>query len=343
MFRSLCAVGLLAFSGLAWAACLPGEVKGDDWLRLATWNADLSRKGPGMLLRDIMRGDDPDLRQLLEGVAAVDPDVLLLTRVDVDPQGAAVRGLQDLLGPGWDHALAPVQNRGLPSGADLDGDGLVGGADDAQGHGFFRGDGVMVLLSRIPLGGLVDHGDLLWRDLPGARLESVPQQVRDVQRLASSSWWQVQAGPVTLLAWAAGPPIFGKGRRNLDRNHDEAAFWLHLLDGPDAPKGPLVLTGLANADAGQGDMAALQALSAHPRLHPPLARPSADMPGGPARLSWMQASRDLCEGASGVWPQRRPDGTGDLVGRHRMLWLDVSVETNFRENDEIIPIVSNLP
>ena len=59
-------------------------------------------------------------------------------------------------------------------------------------------------------------------------------------------------GTLRLLAWHATPPVFdGPEDRNGRRNHDEAAFWLRLLDGAlpyPAPAAPFVLLGDANLD-----------------------------------------------------------------------------------------------
>jgi hypothetical protein len=44
----------------------------------------LSRAGPGLLLRDIVGGDDPQVLATLEMIAAADADVLLLLDMDFD-------------------------------------------------------------------------------------------------------------------------------------------------------------------------------------------------------------------------------------------------------------------
>lgn len=302
-------------------------------LRIATWNADLSRKGPGLLLRDILGDRDPGVAAVVAGLVAVRPDVVLLTRIDLDPDHVALRALIDRLaaaGLDYPHYHAPPQNRGLASGIDLDGNGRLAEAEDAQGYGRFQGDGAMAILSRLPLDPVADHAAFRWRDLPAARLAAVPGPARAVQRLSSSAHWVVavelpDGGRLHLLAWAATPPLFDTTGRNADRNHDEAAFWLRLLDGElpfAAPAGPLVLLGLANLAPGQGDGAALATLAHHPRLHPPLGLATADLRAGPAALSHLQASRDLRVLAAGIHP---PAGIlATASGRHRLLWVDLA-------------------
>lgn len=291
-------------------------------LRLAVWNADLSRDGPGLLLRDILSDKDPGVEVVLEGIATVAPDLLLLTRFDHDLRGMALRALADRLaaqGQIYPYLLAPEQNRGLQSGVDLDGNGRFGEADDAHGYGRFSGDGAMAVLSKLPLAFEADHSGFLWRDLPEARLTAIPEAARGVHRLSSSAHWQLRVGGITLLAWAATPPLFSATSRNSDRNHDEAAFWLHMLDGrlPGMPEGPFVLIGHPNLGRGQGDAAALEALASHPRLQPVPHGPTVELAIGPARLSLIQPSRGLRILGSGLFPENAD------AGQHRLVWVDL--------------------
>ena len=159
----------------------------------------------------------------MEGVAeilgATRPDILLLTDIDWDLDGAALTALADRLaqeGLDYPHRLALRPNAGLASWLDLDGNGRTGEPRDAQGYGRFLGQGGMALLSRYPLGKVRDLSDLLWRDLPGARLPRTgdlpfpSEEAQAAQRLSSSGHWIVPVATpgqaLTLLAWAATPP-----------------------------------------------------------------------------------------------------------------------------------------
>ena len=51
-------------------------------LRIATYNSDLSRKGPGLLLRDILRGEDAQIHAVMRVISSISPDVLLLQDFD---------------------------------------------------------------------------------------------------------------------------------------------------------------------------------------------------------------------------------------------------------------------
>ncbi|MDO9526858.1 MAG: endonuclease/exonuclease/phosphatase family protein, partial [Gemmobacter sp.] len=142
-------------------------------LRVATFHTDLSRKGPGLLLRDILSGKDPQVRAVVGVIAWAKPDMILLTGMDQDHDLRALTALADALGDvgaGYPHRFALPSNRGMRTGLDLDGDGRLGGLEDAQGYGRFTGDGAMAILSRLPidLNGVRDFSEMLWRDLPGA-------------------------------------------------------------------------------------------------------------------------------------------------------------------------------
>jgi hypothetical protein len=298
-------------------------------LRIATWNVELARDGPGLLLRDIL-ADAPDVAAVAEVIARVSPDVLLLTGVDYDLQGHALAALADVIGAAgapYAHRFALPPNSGLATGRDMDGDGRAGTPRDAQGYGAFAGQGGIALLSRLPVDieATRDFSAFRWHDLPGALLVAgdPPEGAHPDQRLSSVGHWDValtlpDGGRVRLWAWHATPPVFdGPEDRNGRRNHDESAFWLRYLDGalyvlPEP--GPFVLLGDANLDPEDGDgrPEALRALLGHPRLVDPMPRSD----GGRAA-----AARD--GGVNGVhrgdpamdtadWPDDGVDAPGNL-------------------------------
>lgn len=239
-----------------------------DTLRIATYDAELTREGPGLLLRDILRGD-PQAEAAAAVIAAAAPDVLLLTGIDYDHDLVALDAFVGLLsarGRDYPFRFAARPNSGTATGLDLDGDGRKGGARDAQGFGRFAGEGGMAILSRLPIdtGDVRDFSDFLWRDLPGALIAEagLDAGAAAMQRLSTTAHWDVPVvlpggGRLHLLAFRATPPVFdGPEDRNGRRNHDEAAFWLRYLDGalPWAPPAaPFVILGNANLDPVDGD------------------------------------------------------------------------------------------
>lgn len=261
-------------------------------MRIATYNADLTRKGPGLLLRDILSGRDDQIEAAADVIAAAAPDILLVTGFDYDLDGIALAAFADRLsdrGFDYPHGFAFRPNTGLPTGLDLNGDGYVGGPGDAQGYGRFSGENGMAILSRLPVVGdaAQDYSTFLWRDLPDGLIADaeLSESVQAVQRLSTTGHWSVpvalaDGSHLTLLAWYATPPVFdGPEDRNGRRNHDETAFWLRLLDGdlPFAPPStPFVLLGDANLDPVDGDglAAALSALLNDPRVQD--VRPNSD-------------------------------------------------------------------
>lgn len=260
-------------------------------LRIATFNTELSRDGPGLLLRDIRKGDDPQVLAAVEVIRTARPDILALQGIDWDHGLLAVKALAAALadaGAPYPHILSLRPNSGMRTGLDHDGDGYSDGARDAQGYGAFPGAEGMAILSRYPIdrAGVQDFAPLLWSELPGAVL---PQRsgtpfpslaVQEVQRLSSVAHWAVPVvigdTRLTLLTFHATPPVFdGPEDRNGLRNADEIGFWTRFLDGaiPNArpPDGPLVILGDANLDPvdGDGRKQAIRALLSDPRLQDP--------------------------------------------------------------------------
>jgi len=330
-------------------------------LRLALWNVGLERRGPGLLLRDIEGGKDAQVAAVLDVLAGLDADIIVLTGVDHDPGLHALAALALRLqqaGRPYPHRFSPRPNSGQPTGFDVDGDGRLNEPEDAQGWGRFPGAGGMAILSRLPLldDQAQDFAPFLWRDLPQANLppDTDPGLVA-IQRLPSHNHLILpvllpDGRKLPLMIWHATPPVFdGTEDTNGRRNADEAAFWLHLLENGLAvppPTPPFILLGDANLDPEDGDgrADALRALLNHPALTDPAPRgshgrtePAHD--GDPAldtaiyadlgglRLDYLLPSRDITIKDSGVlWP---PDddplaATLATASHHYPVWIDLS-------------------
>jgi hypothetical protein len=239
-----------------------------DTYRIATFAAPLSRDGPGLLLRDLRKGNDDQLASIIAVITTVAPDVLLLTDFDYDLDGMALSAFVQSLAAGgvtYDHTFAARPNTGLPTGLDMDGDGRTGEARDAQGYGRFNGDGGMAILSRFPIdeNNVENLSDILWHDVAGGTLpvaDGAPfptQQAQDIQRLSTSGHWIVPITPTGaetfhLLAWSATPPVFdGPEDRNGLRNRDELLMWENRL--ANDPPASFIVLGNANLDPVDGN------------------------------------------------------------------------------------------
>ncbi len=257
-------------------------------LRIATYNTELSRRGPGLLYGAILKGDAQVLA--VQGIIAeVRPDILLLTGFDYDAGLVALQafalGLADR-GQVYPHLLALRPNTGMATGLDMDGDGRLGGPGDAQGWGRFAGADGMAVLSRFPIltDEVRDFSAMLWRDLPGVTLPAfgVSDRVLAVQRLSTTGHWDVPVkspgGVIHLLAFYATPPVFdGPEDRNGWRNQAEVGFWAGYLAGKlpvAAADAAFVILGDANLDPadGAGRRGAMAALLAHPLVQDPQPR-----------------------------------------------------------------------
>lgn len=314
---------------------------------LATWDAGFSRYGPGLLLRDLRKGEAQSAAALAV-IRALDADILVLTGTDYDASGAALAHVQAALGGLYPHALALRPNTGVPTGLDLDHDGATNGLRDTQGYGRFPGQAGIAVLSKLPLdpAALRDASALLWRDLPGADLPpDMSPAAQAVQRLATTGFYDL---PVTvdgkalhLLIYAATPPVFdGPEDRNGRRNADETRFWLSLLRGDlpmPPPPAPFVLIGQPNLDParGEGDRSALRALLASPLIQDPDPRDAAGRDatwtsptGWGLRLDMILPSADLKVTGAGVLSPAPGDALAtDLsaASDHRPVWVTIDL------------------
>ena len=290
---------------------------------------------------------------------ALDADVLVLTGIDYDFGGEALAALNLRLGQGaYPFVMALRPNSGVATGLDLDGNGQLGEPRDAQGYGRFAGQAAMAVLSRVPIltAQARDFSGFLWRDLPGADLPpDMSPDARAIQRLSTSGHWQVpldlgNGATLRLLVWYATPPVFdGPEDRNGRRNHDEAAFWLRLMDGDlpfPPPDDPFILLGQSNLDPldGQGRRAAMQALLSHKALQDPEPRGTSGrsdpgQTGDPAldtalydgigglRVEVILPSASLNVSAAGILSP--PDGdqmaaTLTTASRHWPIWVEIT-------------------
>ena len=324
-----------------------------DTLRIATFNTELSRDGPGLLLRDITRNNDPQVSAVIDIISQVNPDILILQGIDWDFENRTLQALQhqlDIAGVSYPHLFALQPNSGMASGLDLDGDGSLGTPRDSQGYGKFTGADGNAVLSRLPINhtNARDLTPLLWRDLPDAQLPQHPdgtpfpsEQAQQAQRLSSTSHWVVpivlpNGSVLNILAFQAGPPLFdGPEDRNGLCNADEIRLWQLLFDGSlgPTPTAPLNIAGGANLDPDRGDgrRSAITALLTDPRLQDP--RPSSVEAGqntvewqraGRMRVDYLLPSSDLDIVDAGVhWPS---DHSGTLASRHRLVWIDIALD-----------------
>jgi hypothetical protein len=272
-------------------------------VRFATFNASLNRFNAGDLVDDLSTPDNPQAKVIAEIIQLTRPDVVLINEFDFDPLAldlfrenyleVSQRGAEPI--EYLDSFIAP-SNTGIPSGHDLNNDGMIGGADDAFGFGFFPGQFGMVVLSRYPIVGTRTFQNFLWKDMPDALLPVDPatgaswysaEELADF-RLSSKSHWdvEIQIGrqQVHFLASHPTPPVFdGDEDRNGTRNHDEIRFWAdyvipsrdsYIYDDEGVAGGiergePFVIAGDQNSDPLDGDSipGSIQQLLEHPRIN----------------------------------------------------------------------------
>ncbi|HEX5839895.1 MAG TPA: endonuclease/exonuclease/phosphatase family protein [Anaerolineales bacterium] len=285
---------------------------GDDesLVRFATFNASLNRNFAGQLVADLSTPNNAQAKVIAEIIQRVRPDVLLINEFDYVEGGLAAELFQENYLSVSQNGADPIEygysfvapsNTGIPSGFDLNNNGVVAGPDDAFGFGFFPGQFGMAVYSRFP----INDDDIrtfqlfLWKDMPGALLPDNPSTPEpadwyspaelEVFRLSSKSHWDVpiQIGNkvVHFLVSHPTPPVFdGPEDRNGTRNFDEIRFWAdYITPGPASnyiyddqgqsgglkPGELFVIAGDQNSDPLDGDSipGSIQLLLDHPLVN----------------------------------------------------------------------------
>ena len=305
-----------------------------------------------MLLRDLQRGDDPQIAAIAEIIARTSPDVLVLTDFDFDQDNITLNAFAGEFDARYPFRFALRPNAGLASGLDLDGNGRLGDARDAHGYGRFAGDGGMAILSRFAINaeGVTDLSETLWKDVPGAVLPQVSGKpfpsaaAQDILRVSSTGHWIVpialpDGDNLSLMAYSATPPVFdGPEDMNGLRNRDELRLWEWVLDGGLGPAPEsFVVIGNANLDpnGGAGFPDAMAEFLNDRLLQDPLPDlATADWPEdgpGDLRVSYVLPSANWQITDAGVfWPA--PDDpdrvlVGDdglAAGPHHLVWVDIT-------------------
>ena len=259
-------------------------------LRVATYDANLTRDSAGALFDELSTPGTQDATEVARVIQTVRPDVLVLTGIDVDAGDNMAKafntnylavGGDDHTGLTYPYYYTSDSNAGVDSGADLDRSGTIGEPGDALGYGDFPGQSSMIVYSTHPLdeGNVRDFTSLPWDAMPD---NSMPERLSDLEReivpLASVSHWDipVEVDGDTLHVLATSTADASESSYGTARNHDQIRFWQDYLD-PEAnyildhrgDRGPLtdhdafVIAGSLKADptgTGPGDPTAIASL-----------------------------------------------------------------------------------
>lgn len=327
-------------------------------LRLASYNVSLYTNQAGGLVAKLQAGSE-QAANIAAVLQTTRPDIVLINEFDYDPQGQAAdlfqRQYLEVAQPAGGEPLhyayrylAPV-NTGVPSGLDLDNDGVVGGegrgrGNDAWGYGLHPGQYGMLVLSRYPIDAQAARTFQLlkWHTLPGASRPQDPETgqpfwpdaIWQQLRLSSKSHWDVPVdtpnGRLHVLASHPTPPAFdGPEKRNVARNGDELKLWHEYLKGEAdstwlcddqgrcgglASDARFVIMGDLNNDPadGNGDHRRIVELLEHPRV---LRMPTPASDGA--------AERGAAHAERGIIRHGNPaHATGDFGPRNGSLRLD---------------------
>ena len=246
---------MLRLVTVALAALALAPTAGAENVRFSTFNASLNRSAAGQLITDLSTPANQQARNAAETIQRVRPDVVLINEFDYDAAGTALRLFQDNYLSVSQNGAAPIQypyrfagesNTGIPSGFDLNNNGVIGGGDDAYGFGAYPGQFGMAVYSRYPIDptGTRTFQHFLWKDMPGALLPDDPATAAPMDwyspaelavfRLSSKSHWDLPIlignRVVHFLTSHPTPPVFdGPEDRNGTRNFDEIRLWADYI------------------------------------------------------------------------------------------------------------------
>lgn len=267
------------------ALCLTANAAQAEIIRVASYNASLSRSEAGALTAEIEAGNTTQIESVAQIINEIGADLLLINEFDYEAGQAQIFNATYLKNA-YPFTFEAPSNTGLHSGMDLDGNGKITDrpgsfnyAKDAFGFGMFPGQYGMAVFSKYEI--LTDEIRTFqmfrWADMPDARrplnpngTPYYPDSVWQNLRLSSKSHWDVpvriNGKTLHFLVSHPTPPVFdGPEDKNGTRNADEIRFWADYIAGADymtddqGRKGGLetgaffVIAGDLNADPFDGD------------------------------------------------------------------------------------------
>lgn len=330
------------------AAATASEKSQQETLKVATYNASLNRNFEGQLVQDLSTPDNVQAKAVAEVIQMNQPDVLLINEFDYNSEHRAAdlfrTNYLEVAQNGQDIAEYPYvyvapSNTGIPSGFDLNNNGVVSGGDDALGFGLFPGQYGMVVYSKYPI--LEDQvrtfQNFLWEDMPNNAMPEgwYTDEESAILPLSSKSHWdvpvQVDNKVVHALVSHPTPPTFdGAEDRNGRRNHDEIRFWADYVSSSKKTSAYIyddngsfgglkagelfVIMGDQNADPLDGDSLdlAIDQLLDHNRIQDPLptsegAVEAAELQGGANATHLADPAYDTADFADGAPGNLRAD------------------------------------
>ena len=302
--------------------------KGNDIVRIATFNVAMNRRNAGDLATELESGNSDQAKKIAAIIQMVRPDVLLLNEFDWDADSKGLAAFREKYlgknqhgGKAIDYKFEYTSrvNTGLPSGKDLNGNKKNGEPNDAFGFGFFEGQYAMVVLSMYPIDkeNARTFQKFLWKQMPDRQIPIFPDskkpfysdEIMEVFRLSSKNHWDlpIKVGDKTIhfLASHPTPPVFdGPADQNGCRNFDEIKLFADYVDpeksgyivddvgktGGLQQGDNFVIAGDLNADPNDGDSRknAIHQLTKHPLINHEITPRSE----GAARWSELQGKKN---------------------------------------------------
>ena len=213
-------------------------------LRVATYNAALSRDSAGALFEELSAPGTEDATEVARIIQTVRPDILVLTGIDADAGEDLAKafntnylavGGEERTGITYPYFYTHQTNAGVESGADLDRDGTIGGPGDALGYGEFPDQSSMVVYSKYPIDTdqIRDFSSLPWKSMPD---NSIPEDFTELERnilpMSSVAHWDIpiDVEGETLHVLASAAADVTATPHGQARNNDQIRFWQDYLE-----------------------------------------------------------------------------------------------------------------
>lgn len=222
--------------------------RADGDLRVATLNAEITGSSVDDVLDDLDGGGDAEAQTVAETAQLNAPDVLVITGISYDEDEKIAETFNEQYLARSQSGADPLDypyvytgetNSGLDSGADLDGDGQIGGAGDAFGYGNYTGEHSMAIFSTQPI--VTDEvrtfQSFLWDDMPDNDMPEgdYSEVERSIMRLACATVWDVpvetEDGDHLHLVAMTKPVIGGDVEVDVNRGNDQRRLLADYVSG----------------------------------------------------------------------------------------------------------------
>ncbi|MEA3505411.1 MAG: endonuclease/exonuclease/phosphatase family protein [Bacteroidota bacterium] len=223
-------------------------------VKYATFNTSMYRAEHGFIMKDLMSGNDEQIKGIAEIIQRVRPDIINLQEFDYDVRGKYAdlfrKNYLEISQNGaepieYKYAIAIASNTGIFTHFDLNNDGKIHTPADAYGFGKYPGQYAFTILSKYPIdtANVRTFQKFLWNDMPDANIPTYADgkpwfSDKELEKYRLSSKNHVDVPIIingktihTIIAHPTPPVFDGEEDLNGKRNHDEIRMIADYISG----------------------------------------------------------------------------------------------------------------